>query len=205
MLFYQDARKKVIEVCRGLRRTIPVETVDLKDAQLRVLAQEIRADRDYPPFDRAARDGFAVRAADCARPGATLRVIGEVPAGAAFRGQVGAGECVQIMTGAPVPEGADAVVMVEQTHAGKDASTAVIDDFLQQRAAQQCICARRIRIRLFLFEFCDRSAQYGLSAIRMTLLQVDLCERFLVFLSFPRPAESLPHVQGCLILLGRPL
>lgn len=127
MLFYQDARKKVIEVCRGLRRTIPVETVDLKDAQLRVLAQEIRADRDYPPFDRAARDGFAVRAADCARPGATLRVIGEVPAGAAFRGQVGAGECVQIMTGAPVPEGADAVVMVEQTHAGKDASTAVID------------------------------------------------------------------------------
>lgn len=127
MLFYQDARKKVIEVCRGLRRTPPVETVDLKDALLRVLAQEIRADRDYPPFDRAARDGFAVRAADCEKAGATLRVIGEVAAGAGFRGRVGAGECVHIMTGAPVPEGADAVVMVEQTRTGKDANTVVID------------------------------------------------------------------------------
>lgn len=127
MLSYQDARKKAIEVCRGLRRTPSVETVELKDALLRVLAQEIRADRDYPPFDRAARDGFAVRAADCAKVGAALRVIGEVAAGAAFRGRVGAGECVQIMTGAPVPEGADAVVMVEQTRAGKDASEVVID------------------------------------------------------------------------------
>lgn len=127
MLFYQDARKKVIDACRVLQRIPPVETVELKDALLRLLAQEVRADRDYPPFDRAARDGFAVRAGDCAQAGATLRVIGEVAAGAAFRGRVGAGECVQIMTGAPVPEGADAVVMVEQTHAGKDASTVVID------------------------------------------------------------------------------
>jgi len=127
MLFYQDARKKVIEVCRGLRRTPSIEKIELKDALLRVLAQEICADRDYPPFDRAARDGFAVRAADCAKAGAALRVIGEIAAGAGFRGRVGAGECVQIMTGAPVPEGADAVVMVEHTYAGKDANTVVID------------------------------------------------------------------------------
>ncbi|HKF51041.1 MAG TPA: hypothetical protein VKB26_01910, partial [Candidatus Acidoferrales bacterium] len=127
MLSYQDARKKVIEVCRGLRRTPPVETIELKDAPLRVLAQEIRADRDYPPFDRAARDGFAVRSADCGQAGASLRVIGEIAAGAGFRGRVGAGECVQIMTGAPVPEGANAVVMVEHAHSGKDASTVVID------------------------------------------------------------------------------
>src|SRR5215469_495877 len=127
MLSYQDARKKVIEVCRGLRRTPPVETIELKDAPLRVLAQEIRADRDYPPFDRAARDGFAVRSADCGQAGASLRVIGEIAAGAGFRGRVGAGECVQIMTGAPVPEGADAVVMVEHTHAGEDASSVVVE------------------------------------------------------------------------------
>ncbi|HKF52827.1 MAG TPA: gephyrin-like molybdotransferase Glp [Candidatus Acidoferrales bacterium] len=127
MLSYQDARKKVIEVCRGLRRTPPTEKIELKDALLRVLAQGIRADRDYPPFDRAARDGFAVRAADCTKAGATLRVIGEVAAGAGFRGRVGAGECVQIMTGAPVPEGADAVVMVEHTHAGEDASSVVVE------------------------------------------------------------------------------
>ena len=71
---------------------------------------EARADRDYPPMDRSVRDGFAVRAADT--PGSLL-VIGEVRAGDLFRGEVGAGEAVEIMTGAPVPRGADAIVMVE--------------------------------------------------------------------------------------------
>lgn len=119
-LSYQEARKKVIEACRELRRAPSIETVELKNALGRVLAQEIRADRDYPPFDRAARDGFAVRSADCQQTGATLRVIGEVAAGAGFRGSVNSGECVRIMTGAAVPAGADAVVMVEQT---RDSST----------------------------------------------------------------------------------
>ncbi|MGC1106699.1 MAG: gephyrin-like molybdotransferase Glp [Candidatus Acidiferrales bacterium] len=127
MLSFQDARSKVIEACRGLRRVPPAETIELKSALGRVLAQEIRADRDYPPFDRAARDGFAVRAADCEKAGATLRVIGEVAAGASFRGRVDSGECVQIMTGAPVPEGADAVVMVEQTRAGAEREAVVIE------------------------------------------------------------------------------
>jgi molybdopterin molybdotransferase len=89
-----------------------VETVALIDSQYRVLAEDISADRDYPPFNRSARDGFAVRAADL--PG-RLRVIGEVPAGQMFSGEVSAGEAVEIMTGAPVPSGADAVVMVEHT------------------------------------------------------------------------------------------
>jgi molybdopterin molybdotransferase len=79
------------------------------------LAEDIRADRDYPPFHRSMRDGFAVRAAEI--PG-TLKVIGEVRAGQTFAGLVNAGEAVEIMTGAPVPEGADAVVMVE--HWGTD-------------------------------------------------------------------------------------
>lgn len=127
MLSFEDARSKVIEACCGLRRAPAVETVELKDALRRVLALEIRADREYPPFDRAARDGFAVRAADCRSAGATLRVIGEVAAGADLRGQVGAGECVQIMTGAAVPAGADAVVMVEQTRAGAERDTVIIE------------------------------------------------------------------------------
>ena len=128
MLSFQDARTKVIEACRSLRRVPPVETIELKNAVGRVLAQEIPADREYPPFDRAARDGFAVRSADCQKAGATLRVIGEVAAGADFRRRVGAGECVQIMTGAAVPEGADAVVMVEQTRTeGGDRQTVVIE------------------------------------------------------------------------------
>lgn len=124
---YEEARAKVIEKCRALGRAPATEIVELKNARDRVLAQEIRADRDYPPFDRAARDGFAVRSADCEKTGATLRVIGEVAAGAGFAGRVGAGECVQIMTGAPVPEGADAVVMIEQTNASSSGASVVIE------------------------------------------------------------------------------
>lgn len=78
----------------------------------RVLAEDVAADRDYPPFPRSVRDGFAVRSADL--PG-RLRVIGEVRAGEQFDGEVGAGQAVEIMTGAPVPAGADAVIMVEHT------------------------------------------------------------------------------------------
>src|SRR5690348_3409569 len=124
---YQEARAIVIEKCRGLGRAPATEILGLKDTFKRVLAQEIRADRDYPPFDRAARDGFAVRSADCQKAGASLRIIGEVAAGAGFAGRVGAGECVQIMTGAPVPQGADAVVMIEQTRAGAAKDQVVID------------------------------------------------------------------------------
>jgi len=92
------------------------------DASGRVLAGEIVADRDYPPFPRSARDGFAVRSSDL--PG-ELRVIGEVRAGTVFDGAVGAGEAVEIMTGAPLPAGADQVVMVE--HTVRDGSRVHID------------------------------------------------------------------------------
>src|ERR1700675_272053 len=94
---------------KSLLRT---EQVPALEAAGRVLAEEITADRDYPPFPRSARDGFALHAADL--PG-ELRVIGEVRAGEAFHGSVGSGEAVEIMTGAPLPDGADAVIMVEHT------------------------------------------------------------------------------------------
>ncbi len=88
-----------------------VEQVALEDALGRRLAADIVADRDDPPFDKSLMDGFAVRAGD----GATLRVVGEIAAGAeAGRGLV-AGEAMAIMTGAPIPTGADAVVPIEQT------------------------------------------------------------------------------------------
>ncbi|MGA3203979.1 MAG: gephyrin-like molybdotransferase Glp [Bryobacteraceae bacterium] len=86
------------------------EEVRVLDAAGRVLAEDVAADRDYPPFDRSARDGFAVRAADV--PGELL-VSGEVRAGETYAGEVSAGCAVEIMTGAPLPLGADAVVMVE--------------------------------------------------------------------------------------------
>jgi molybdopterin molybdotransferase len=112
-LTFSNARTEVL-------RRIPVaqpavEHVPIESAAGRVLAETIHADRDYPPFPRATRDGFAVRAGDVAAVPATLEVIGEVKAGSVFAGGVGAGQCVSIMTGAPVPDGVDAVVMVEYT------------------------------------------------------------------------------------------
>jgi molybdopterin molybdotransferase len=95
-----------------------VETVDLVAGLGRVLAEEIVADRDFPPFDRATRDGYAVRAADLAQVPARLEIVGEVKAGDWPEPgvcSVGRGQAVEIMTGAPLPAGADAVVMVEHT------------------------------------------------------------------------------------------
>jgi molybdopterin molybdotransferase len=86
--------------------------VSLHDVVGRVLAEAVAADRDTPALSRSVRDGFAVRAADV--PG-SLEVIGEVRAGESFTGQVGPGQAVEIMTGAPLPSGADAVIMVEYT------------------------------------------------------------------------------------------
>jgi molybdopterin molybdotransferase len=110
-LTFNEARACVLrEVPASVADAGNVETVALAGADGRVLAEIICADRDYPPFARAVRDGFAVRAQDI--PG-ELRVAGEVRAGETSSARVRAGEAVEIMTGAAVPEGADAVVMVE--------------------------------------------------------------------------------------------
>ncbi len=115
MLAFSEARAKVIDTIRAARSLPTSETIDLGDALGRVLAQPVVADRDYPPFNRATRDGFAVRSADLAAPGAALEIVGEIRAGASFAAIIGPGQCVEIMTGAAVPEGADAVVMIEHT------------------------------------------------------------------------------------------
>src|SRR6266850_86652 len=129
LLPYADARQKVIEVARALRRPMRRETIEIEHAFGRVLAREVRADRDYPPFNRSTRDGFAVRASDVAAPGARLECVGELRAGGSFDGTVGPGQCVEIMTGASVPAGADAVAMIE--HTKRDGRTIMFD-----RAAQ---------------------------------------------------------------------
>jgi molybdopterin molybdotransferase len=109
-LSFEQARECVLREVRPLAgRT---EEIPVLDAAGRVLAEEIAADRDYPPFDRSARDGYAVRAEDL--PG-ELRVTGEVRAGEVFAGAISPGEAVEIMTGAPLPRGADAVVMIEHS------------------------------------------------------------------------------------------
>ena len=114
-----EARAAVLAELAAEPPALPVETVALDDGLGRVLAADATADRDQPPFDRVTRDGFAVRAADVAAATAgtptRLTVIGEAPPGAAFPGCVAPGQCVEIMTGAALPDGADAVVMVEHT------------------------------------------------------------------------------------------
>jgi molybdopterin molybdotransferase len=95
----------------------PSETVPLLEADGRVLAEDIAADRDYPALARSIRDGFAVRSSDQPRG---LQVIGEVRAGETYRGSVAPGQAVEIMTGAPVPPGADAVIMVEHVRRNGD-------------------------------------------------------------------------------------
>lgn len=87
----------------------------LSEAAGRVLADDVRARRTQPPFDASAMDGYAVRWSDIATVPATLRIIGQAPAGRPYQGDVGPGQAVRIFTGAPVPNGADTVVIQENT------------------------------------------------------------------------------------------
>mgnify|MGYP000879456019 CR=1 FL=1 len=118
---FEEARACVIRELVALAPRPGIENVTLGDACGRVLAEPVFADRDYPPTARSVRDGFAVRSADL--PGRLL-VTGEVRAGETFSGNVGPGEAVEIMTGAPMPAGADQVIMVE--HVTRDGDYVVI-------------------------------------------------------------------------------
>jgi molybdopterin molybdotransferase len=114
---FEDARYLVEQHAAGVHPG-EIETVDLLAGLGRVLAEGIFADRDFPPFARATRDGYAVRSADLAKVPARLEVVGEVKAGdwpEPGQCSVGRGQAIGIMTGAPLPAGADAVVMVEHT------------------------------------------------------------------------------------------
>jgi molybdopterin molybdotransferase len=115
VLSFEDARR-VVEQQAALVGSPGAESVDLLAAAGRVLAEAVLADRDLPPFPRATRDGYAVRSADLSTLPATLEVIGEIKAGERLENipaNIASGRCASIMTGAPLPSGADAVVMVE--------------------------------------------------------------------------------------------
>ncbi len=114
MLSYEQARNKVIEEVGKRRGPRATAGVSVWEALGLVLAQEVKTDREYPPFDRSTRDGYAVRSKDTL-PGAQLTRVGEIKAGDTVREALTAGTCLQIMTGAAVPAGADAVVMIEHT------------------------------------------------------------------------------------------
>ncbi len=107
--------EEALEIVLRETRRVESEEILLEDAPGRVLSRDVRSDMDMPPFDRAAMDGYAVRAADVGSVPVTLTVTGEVVAGGWPDGEVGPGEAVRIMTGAPVPGGATAVQQVEKT------------------------------------------------------------------------------------------
>lgn len=113
LLSFEEALTTVREELIAAELAPPVEIVSLAAASSRFLADDVLADRDYPPFNRSIRDGYAVRSSEIKTAPVQLVHRGEVRAGEQFPGDVGPGECVEIMTGAPVPAGADAVVMVE--------------------------------------------------------------------------------------------
>ena len=105
-----DAKNRLLENAHTITDT---ETVPLGDARARVLADDLLARLTQPPFDASAMDGYALKAADAQQLGSELRVIGSSAAGHAFDGQLGPGEAVRIFTGAPLPLGADSVLIQE--------------------------------------------------------------------------------------------
>ncbi len=128
------------KILEAAAQPLGLEPVGLRQAAGRVLGSEIAADRDQPPTDRSAMDGFAVRACDLPEPDRTLKVIGEMRAGKAV-GELalGPGQAVRIMTGAIVPPGADTVVMVEKTE--EDGAGGTV------RIREKPVAGQHIRIR----------------------------------------------------------
>jgi molybdenum cofactor synthesis domain-containing protein len=140
---------QALEIVLSRVEPLGIETIQLDEAHGRVLAEDIIADMDLPPFDRARMDGYALRAADAGQAPATLNVIGEIAAGAAFDGELQPGEAIKIFTGAPVPRGADAVQKVEVTES--DGTQVIIKEavkpgqFITPRASEiseQAVVAR---------------------------------------------------------------
>ena len=111
---------EALQIVKEHVRPLEPERVAITDALDRFLAQEIIADTDLPPFDRSQMDGYAVRAADAQTTPVRLRIVGESAAGKGWHQEVREGEAVRIMTGAPIPPGADSVQQVELTHELKD-------------------------------------------------------------------------------------
>ena len=99
---------------------VPPEQVSLADAVGRVLAEDVASRRTQPPFAVSAMDGYATRADDLGTIPVTLRIVAEIPAGAGFGGRLGPGEAARIFTGAPLPDGADTIVIQEDTERSGD-------------------------------------------------------------------------------------
>jgi len=121
MISVENALSRVLALCKPTDS----ETIDIRDANTRVLSRDVTAMRDQPPFDASAMDGYAMQSADLVL-GAKLRVIGESPAGGEFKGVVSRGTTVRIFTGGAVPTSADLVLMQENT--SRDGNTMTLTE-----------------------------------------------------------------------------
>ena len=117
MISVEQAQRQICEAFRPL----PAEQVGLADALGRVLAEDVTARLSHPPFAVSAMDGYAVRGADVTKVPVRLRLVGTAPAGGRYEGRVGPGEAVRILTGGPLPDGADSIVI--QENARRDGGT----------------------------------------------------------------------------------
>jgi len=149
LISVEDALSRVLA---NVATPLGIEAAPLAASAGRTLAEDVGALRDQPPFPASAMDGYAVRSADCAQVPATLRVVGTSAAGSRFTGMVGATEAVRIFTGAPVPDGADAVVLQEDTERSGERVT----------VKEEARAARHIRAAGLDFRAGDVLLQAGL-------------------------------------------
>ena len=140
-----EARARILDGVGPL----PGESVSIYEANGRVLAEGLKANLTQPPFDASAMDGYAVHAADVAAVPVSLKVIGASAAGHGFAGKVGPKEAVRIFTGAPLPEGADTVVIQENTKPEPPDAVTILEG---------TAAGRHIRRRGYDFEEGARSA-----------------------------------------------
>lgn len=123
---------EAIQIVKDQTQPLSPELVPLRESIGRVLATDILADSDLPPFDRSQMDGYAVRARETENAPVRLRIVGESVAGKGWHNVAGEGEAVRIMTGAPVPEGTDSVQQVELTHELKDGTVVELLESVQE-------------------------------------------------------------------------
>ena len=141
MVPFDEAVRKMLD---AIDRRVPAR-VPLADAVGLVLAENVVSDVDMPPFNKSAMDGFAVAAADLAVAPCTLPVLFDVPAGALPPGPLQPGYCARMMTGAPVPEGADAVVRIEDTQPSPDGRSVAFPKPIAS-GANVCLKAEDVRM-----------------------------------------------------------
>jgi len=135
---------EAIEIVRQQTLRLASESVAIDQVLGRVLAEDVVADSDLPPFDRSQMDGYAVRAEDVKGAPVSLRIAGESAAGRGWHNQLEEGQAVRIMTGAPVPAGADSVQQVELTHELKDGT---VVEFLESVELGKSIVKRGAEIK----------------------------------------------------------